>query len=48
MQSDLLTALDEWRKRQPDLPGRAEAMRRLFVTHSEIRRVVQDGLRETQ
>lgn len=32
--ADFLHALDEWRRAQPDLPGRAEA----------IRRLVQDGV----
>lgn len=27
---ELLAALDEWRRRQRDLPGRAEAARRLL------------------
>ncbi len=26
---EFLTTLDEWRRSQPDLPGRAEAIRRL-------------------
>lgn len=28
-QADLLAAIDEWRKTQPDLPTRPEAVRRL-------------------
>jgi hypothetical protein len=26
---EFMQSLDEWRRRQPDLPGRAEAIRRL-------------------
>jgi len=28
-QAELLEAIDEWRRKQPDLPNRPEAMRRL-------------------
>jgi hypothetical protein len=42
MQPAPLAALDEWRRQQEDLPGRAEAMRRLFETHPEIRRIEAD------
>lgn len=29
LQPDALTAIDDWRRQQPDLPGRPEAIRRL-------------------
>jgi hypothetical protein len=29
-QAELLAAIDEWRRKQPDLPNRPEAMRRLI------------------
>jgi len=29
MDEELLKRLDEWRRRQPDLPGRPEAIRRI-------------------
>lgn len=29
LQPELLKRLDEWRRRQPDLPSRPEALRRL-------------------
>lgn len=31
VQPDLLARIDEWRRAQPDLPSRPEAMRRLAV-----------------
>lgn len=30
MKAELLQAVDEWRRRQPDIPNRAEAIRRLL------------------
>ena len=30
MSGDLLKAIDEWRRRQSDLPSRSEAMRRIM------------------
>jgi metal-responsive CopG/Arc/MetJ family transcriptional regulator len=30
LKDDLLASLDEWRRKQPDLPNRPEAMRRLI------------------
>ena len=30
METELLRQLDEWRRNQPDLPNRAEAIRRLL------------------
>jgi hypothetical protein len=30
LQAEQLAALDDWRREQPDLPGRAEALRRIF------------------
>ena len=29
MKADLLRRIDEWRRKQPDIPNRAEAVRRL-------------------
>jgi hypothetical protein len=29
-QAELVAAIDEWRRKQPDLPNRPEAMRRLI------------------
>ena len=29
-QAELLATIDEWRRKQPDLPNRPEAMRRLI------------------
>jgi hypothetical protein len=29
-QAELVVAIDEWRRKQPDLPSRPEAMRRLI------------------
>lgn len=31
VQPELLAALDDWRRAQPDLPGRSEAIRRLLA-----------------
>jgi hypothetical protein len=31
LQADQLAALDDWRRAQPDLPGRPEAIRRLLA-----------------
>ena len=30
MSPELIAAVDEWRRKQPDLPSRAEAVRRLL------------------
>lgn len=31
LQDEALTLLDNWRRKQPDLPNRPEAMRRLMI-----------------
>jgi hypothetical protein len=31
MSSEMAREIDEWRRRQPDLPNRAEAVRRLLA-----------------
>jgi hypothetical protein len=38
LQDQPLAQLDNWRRAQPDLPGRAEAVRRLLETHPEIKK----------
>jgi metal-responsive CopG/Arc/MetJ family transcriptional regulator len=38
MDEDMLKRLDDWRRKQPDLPGRPEAIRRIVdqaLAHSE-------------
>ena len=35
---DWLKQIDEWRRDQPDLPGRAEAVRRLIAIGLSIKR----------
>jgi len=32
LSSELMDALDEWRRQQPDLPNRTEALRRIIET----------------
>ena len=39
----LISDLDEWRRRQPDIPGRAEAARRLLETALRAARRVSGG-----
>jgi hypothetical protein len=34
--ADFLRKLDEWRRQQPDLPSRTEALRRIVETHPDI------------
>jgi hypothetical protein len=33
----MLQAIDDWRRGQPDLPTRPEAIRRLLASHPEMR-----------
>jgi hypothetical protein len=38
LEDDFLAKVDDWRRIQPDLPNRTEAIRRLVETHPEIRK----------
>jgi len=35
----MVTEIDEWRRQQPDLPNRAEAIRRLILTNPALANV---------
>ena len=45
MSGVLLKAIDEWRRRQSDLPSRSEAMRRLIEAGLVARRSVKKAKR---
>lgn len=48
MPDDLIAAVDEWRRQQPDIPGRSEAIRRLIdrgMLHDVHLRAIGDILR---
>jgi hypothetical protein len=47
-----IATIDDWRRRRPDFPSRAEAIRRLIYSHAEIKalghRPIEDDLRKQE